>query len=284
MKLGPVHPLTGPIYVKGAEPGDLLEIKLTTSNVTPGNRGDIPARCRDLVFCAMSFRNRSWSTGILLVTMPSRRRSQACGFRARRSPALSVLPLRRRCVKPTTKREAEVAGRGGFALPPVTEDAVPPHGPIAEQGLRTIPPRETGGNMDIKQLTPGVSLFLPVYVTGRSSRRETFTSPRATARPAERPSRCARRCTSSSRCTRVRRNGATSGVPQFMRGEYFTLPEMAAPRRFYATTGMSIREDGSQESEDASLAARNALLSMIDYLGDARVHAAAGVRAVQCRG
>ncbi len=24
-KLGPVHPLTGPVFVKGAEPGDLLE-------------------------------------------------------------------------------------------------------------------------------------------------------------------------------------------------------------------------------------------------------------------
>ncbi|MCL6439556.1 MAG: acetamidase/formamidase family protein, partial [Rubrobacteraceae bacterium] len=27
LDLGPVHPLTGPVYVKGAEPGDLLEVK-----------------------------------------------------------------------------------------------------------------------------------------------------------------------------------------------------------------------------------------------------------------
>jgi formamidase len=26
--LGPVHPLTGPIYVEGAEPGDLLEVRI----------------------------------------------------------------------------------------------------------------------------------------------------------------------------------------------------------------------------------------------------------------
>ena len=43
-------------------------------------------------------------------------------------------------------------------------------------------------------------------------------------------------------------------------------PEFQAPRRFYATTGMSVRADGRNESEDATLAARNALLAMIDYL------------------
>src|SRR5438552_18018036 len=28
LSLGPVHPLTGPVYVQGAQPGDLLEVKL----------------------------------------------------------------------------------------------------------------------------------------------------------------------------------------------------------------------------------------------------------------
>jgi formamidase len=42
---------------------------------------------------------------------------------------------------------------------------------------------------------------------------------------------------------------------------------MAAPRRFYATTGICVGKDGTNESEDASLAAKNALLNMIDYLG-----------------
>ena len=42
-------------------------------------------------------------------------------------------------------------------------------------------------------------------------------------------------------------------------------PEMAAPRRFLATTGMCI-VDGVNESENATLAARNALLNMIDLL------------------
>jgi formamidase len=54
---------------------------------------------------------------------------------------------------------------------------------------------------------------------------------------------------------------------EFFRDDYFAPAEYAAPRRFYATTGISVRKDGRNESEDATLAARNALLNMIEYLG-----------------
>ena len=48
--------------------------------------------------------------------------------------------------------------------------------------------------------------------------------------------------------------------------DYFAGPELAAPRRFFATTGLSVTKDGVNESEDLTLAARNALLNMIDHL------------------
>ena len=54
---------------------------------------------------------------------------------------------------------------------------------------------------------------------------------------------------------------------QLFRDDYFTAPEMAVPQRFYATTGISVRKDGQNESEDLTLAARNALLNMIEHLG-----------------
>ena len=38
---------------------------------------------------------------------------------------------------------------------------------------------------------------------------------------------------------------------------------------YYATTGMPLRSDGRAESEDITLAARNALINMIDYIADA---------------
>lgn len=37
---------------------------------------------------------------------------------------------------------------------------------VAEEAARTIPPREHGGNCDIKNLTIGSKLYLPVYVPG----------------------------------------------------------------------------------------------------------------------
>ena len=53
---------------------------------------------------------------------------------------------------------------------------------FAAAGLRTIPPRENGGNLDIRHLVVGSRLFLPVHVQERCSRREICISPKATAR------------------------------------------------------------------------------------------------------
>src|SRR5467141_3684700 len=49
------------------------------------------------------------------------------------------------------ERERATAARGGMVMPPEPRSAVPSHEPIASTGLRTIPPRETGGNLDVKQ-------------------------------------------------------------------------------------------------------------------------------------
>ena len=43
-------------------------------------------------------------------------------------------------------------------------------------------------------------------------------------------------------------------------------PGLQFPRRYHATTGLCVRRDGRNESEDVTLAARNALLNMIDHL------------------
>ena len=37
---------------------------------------------------------------------------------------------------------------------------------VKNEGARTVPPREHGGNCDIKNLSIGSKLFLPVYVPG----------------------------------------------------------------------------------------------------------------------
>ena len=64
------------------------------------------------------------------------------------------------------RREAELLGRGGAVLPPDPDAAVPATPSIAANAFRTIAPHETGGNIDIKQLTVGATLYLPVYQPG----------------------------------------------------------------------------------------------------------------------
>jgi formamidase len=63
-------------------------------------------------------------------------------------------------------REAELSARGGIALPPDPAGAIPADPAIAASALRTIPPRETGGNLDIKQLTGGTTVYIPVFTAG----------------------------------------------------------------------------------------------------------------------
>lgn len=54
---------------------------------------------------------------------------------------------------------------------------------------------------------------------------------------------------------------------QFERDTFFAPPERAVPKRFFATAGIPFPDkDGKNQSEDLTLAARNATLNMIDHL------------------
>jgi formamidase len=59
-----------------------------------------------------------------------------------------------------------------LALPPEPQDAILGHLPDSEydrvraEAARTAPPRENGGNQDIKNLTKGTRVFYPVFVDG----------------------------------------------------------------------------------------------------------------------
>jgi formamidase len=61
------------------------------------------------------------------------------------------------------EREWRIAEGGGPVAEQAPESALPAS---ARDGLRTIPPREIGGNLDIRQLVSGSRLYLPVDVRG----------------------------------------------------------------------------------------------------------------------
>ena len=157
------HPLTGPVYVKGAEPGDLLEIEYLDIVAQPrGWTRNRPGAgfLRDvftepyLVHWNIS---DGWATSEQIpgVRIPDGSFMGTAGL----APSHTQLVA-------WAEREADWVRRGGQAAPPDPEDAVPAGGTIANEGLRTIPPRENCGNVDAKQLTKGSRLFVPVAVDG----------------------------------------------------------------------------------------------------------------------
>lgn len=263
--LARVHPLTGPVFVKGAQPGDLLEVKLLAIEADPWQRWGYTVQVPGFGFLRDVFTQPyiiHWH-----LTEQYAESAQLPGVRIPRCPhpgTIGVAPSRE-LREEAQRREAELAARGGFALLPDSTGAVPATEPIAAEGLRTIPPRENAGNVDIKQLTPGASVFLPVWVEGAlfSVGDVHYAQGDGEVCGTAIEMRSVVHLEFRLHKGEARRRGIRT--LQFLRDGYFTAPEMAAPRRFYATTGICVR-NGRNESEDLTLAARDALLRMIDYL------------------
>jgi acetamidase/formamidase len=127
LDLNRVNPITGPVYVKGAAPGDVLAVEILEFTAKPwGWTAIIPG------------------FGLLASEFPD--------------PWLNIST-----VDPATNT---VAFADGITLPfspfPGTIGLAP-----AEPGQHSVvPPSKWGGNMDIKHLRAGTTLYLPVAVEG----------------------------------------------------------------------------------------------------------------------
>ncbi len=263
INLGLVHPLTGPVYVQGAEPGDLLEVSIL--NIEPASWGFttvIPGFgfLRDVFLDPYVVH---WNIQDGYAESP-----QLPGVRVPGAPFMGTIGVApsRQLRQEILLREDELRRRGGAVLGPDPQGAVPANEPLASEGLRTVPPRENGGNMDIKQLTAGTRLLLPVFTEGA-----LFSA--GDAHYAQGDSECCGTAIemdstlhASFRVLKGAAQQRNLRFPIFERDDYFASPEMAAPKRFLASTGMCISESGVNESENATLAARNALLTMVQLL------------------
>jgi len=258
-----VHPLTGPVYVEGAEPGDLLEVEIV--DVEPDSYGftvEVPG----FGFLRDTFPDPfkvNWDIADGWATS-----ADLPGVRIPGSPFMGTIGLSpgHRLLAETTAREQAAIDRGGFALPPSPVDAVPSDPRIAAEALRTIPPREQAGNVDIKQLGKGARLLIPVdtpgglFSAGDAHFAQGDCETCGTA--------IEMRSTLRVRFALHKGEAAEKGIRdlRFRRDDYYLPPEFAAPRRFFATTGISVTKDGDNHAEDITLAARNALLNMIEHL------------------
>jgi formamidase len=262
MESGAIHPLTGPVFVKGAQPGDVLEIEFLDVVPQPhAFTAIVPGLgfLRDVMtnpFLVHWQLKDGWATS-----------AQLPGVRIPGAPFMGVSAVAPSAAKLAewTAREQRVIDKGGMALPPDSVGAVPT-GPCGLAGLRTLPPRENGGNFDVKQLTRGAKLFLPVFKEGG-----LFSTGDAHFAQGD-----------GEVCVTAVEMGATAVVrfklhkglatrrkfssPVFSRETYFTDPRFAAPERLLGVMGMPINADGEIEAENLTLACRNAVLNMIELL------------------
>ena len=149
-----------------------------------------------------------------------------------------------------------------------------------DECLRTIPPREHGGNLDIRYLQAGVSVYLPCYIAGCGLAIGDFHYAQGDGEVSGHGDR--------DGCDGDADDRVDQRRSRLERGPHYEGPAtlMNIPsRRFYATTGFPIKKKGDVPpdmqylgaekvaklenlSKDISLAARNALLEMIDYISE----------------
>jgi len=275
-----VHPMTGPVRINGAKRGDVLAVTLV--DIEPDEFG------YTLIVPGFGFLRDLYTEPFFVGWRTARDGAESDAMPGVRIPmaafpgSIGVLPGEPE-VEAWMAREAALGAAGGIALPPQPIGAQPAAvcgegGSHANACLRTIPPRENGGNMDVQQMQVGTTLLLPCFVDGcglfigdvhfaqgdgEVSGTAIEIGARVTVRAEIRPGA-----------------GAAIKAPQYEGGAEL---KAIAPAKFYAAVGFPIKESGTippflsyiddariadleNLNEDLGLAARNALIDLIDYI------------------
>jgi formamidase len=258
------HPLTGPFFVEGVQAGDIVEVTILRIEdhgfgftcVRPG--AGLLADYVPGPYLAKWTLADGHATSVQLpgVRIPADRFLGIVGV----APSAAMRDT-------YAAREAELARRGGAVLQPVAECAVPADWPIPNEGLRTVPPRENGGNLDAKYLRAGSTLLLRAQVDGAlvslGDAHYAQGHGEVCSQAIEMPATVEFTC-------RVRPNNGrhwTPAAPVILAAPP-PPPPPSGPR--IVTTGIPVDSAGVNHQMDLNLAALNALLNMQEYLIDER--------------
>jgi acetamidase/formamidase len=145
------HVITGPVYIEGAEPGDMLEIQIL----------DIETRV------PWGINNTSATGGVFSPSYPGVRSGD---------PVLDIPEGTRHVIRTGEADGREVAFVGPNTQVPLAPFmgilAVAPDPVVGQPGVTvpgvqgSRPPGAYGGNLDLKDLTAGTTLYLPVFHRG----------------------------------------------------------------------------------------------------------------------
>ena len=276
--LNRVHVLSGPFHINGAEPGDLLVVDILDIGTLPDSEWGFTG-----IF------SRENGGGFLTDHFPEAQK--ACwdfhGIYARSRhipnveyagithPGLIGTAPSQELLDEWNRRENELLSTDPHRVPPL----VAPQGPtsailgelkkgptwdkVAKEGARTVPPRENGGNCDIKNLSRGSRVFFPVFVEGanlslgdlhfsQGDGEITFCGAIEMAGWAD------------LRCYVIK-----GGMEKYnIKNNPMFMPGPVEPRysEFLVFEGVSVSEDGKQHYLDPFIAYQRACLNAIDYL------------------
>jgi formamidase len=181
--LTPCHVLSGPIAISGAEPGDLLVVDILDIGAYPtAGEGTEPwgytgifARENGGGFLTDHFPEAHKAIWDFHGIDTTSRHVPGVRFTGLTHPGLFGPAPSRELLAEWNRREGELISTDPervppLALPPLEQGALlgtlsgEARDRAAREGARTIPPRENGGNVDIKNLTRGARVWFPVFV------------------------------------------------------------------------------------------------------------------------
>jgi formamidase len=281
-----VHKLSGPFAIEGAAPGDLLIVDIL--DVGPIPQEDTgPLAGQGWGYTGIFSRNNGG--GFLTEQFPdaykaiwdftgqiaSSRHIPEVSFPGLIHPGLMGTAPSAALLAKWNKREGDLIATNPnrvppLALPPEAEHAVlgslaaSEFDRVAAEAARTAPPRENGGNQDIKNLSKGTRIFYPVFVDGANLSLGDLHFSQGDGE--------------ITFCGAIEMGGFIDLRVEIIKGGMDTygvsenaifLPGNVDPQfsEWIAFSGTSVTLDGEQRYLDSHLSYQRACLHAIDYLG-----------------
>lgn len=185
--LNKVHALSGPFRIEGAKPGDLLIVDILDVGPIPQEEGPLAgqgwgytgifAKKNGGSFLTDQFPDAYKAVWDFQGQTATSRHVPGVKFTGIIHPGLMGTAPSHELLKTWNQREAALIATDPervppLALPPEPDEAIlgsltgADFDRAAAEAARTAPPRENGGNQDIKNLSKGTRVFYPVFVDG----------------------------------------------------------------------------------------------------------------------
>jgi formamidase len=272
------HVLSGPIAVEGAAPGDALVVDILDLGPFPGPNTEwgytgIFAKSNGGGFLTDHFPNAHKAIWDLKGVFATSRHLPDVRFVGISHPGLIGCAPSQDLLNKWNQREKALVDTEPNRVPPL---ALLPleHNAVmgklqgnnlqnaSRAGARTVPPREHGGNVDIKNLTRGSRAYFPVYVDGAKLSLGDLHFSQGDGE--------------ITFCGAIEMAGfidlhvdlIKDGVNKYKMNSPIFKSSPLEPRytNFLVFEGISVDEQGKQHYMDAHIAYKNACLSAIAYL------------------